>query len=334
VLQTKIGENVQMRFRGWVAFTLIVVHLVQFPLSAEFAPRQELRGDSSFAPSVDPRRPRNTFFPTLLTLALPGLDQMLENQFGSASAYAVVGGIGLGVATAADLKNPWWRSPIDIYGRNDTNRTQMLGLQMYFMAGALSAYHSFRTAVRTNQPSGLYVFISQEESIGTLLSSPLHFKYLTRPTTFMPLLLGTAALALAALAHGADGDRAEPVQYGAADGTFSAALGYGAGVSEEAVFHGWLMPVVMQVSGSPFLSNAITAGLSAAIHVPTRKGFPWQQLALSLYLGWLTQKRDWTIGESIFVHTWWDILAFSSVYAFGDKGLRPAFYLPLVNMRL
>jgi membrane protease YdiL (CAAX protease family) len=113
---------------------------------------------------------------------------------------------------------------------------------------------------------------------------------------------------------------------------FTGAISYGAGVGEEAVFRGFLLPELRQALGSDFWSNAVTAVGFAAAHLGSVDR-PIAQLALGYYWGDLTQRNNWEIAESIFIHTWWDVIAFLTVFQIKDKepassAVRPALHLP------
>ena len=303
---------------------------------------------SVFAVDNEPTRPRSDIFIPLVSFFLPGFDQWWEGQYTAAALYtgAALSGYLYQSATVAanDLvyarevrkqqqaKNGSDQSNNDAgFDQKDVaERKYTLGGLVAQGAGGMSAYHSFRTAVRTRQAHGEYGFLTKEESPLDIFAAPLHFQYLARPTTWIPL---TIALALAGLQV-----RGEPpvgMQHdtlSSADWFFASAFSYNAGTHEEALFRGWIMPVMRDSWGSDFWSNAGQSVLFALAHLGTTS-VPLPQLLLGYHLGYVTQRNAWTLGEGVFIHTWWDVLAFASTYSYklknpGAVNLTPVLWLP------
>ena len=182
--------------------------------------------------------------------------------------------------------------------------------------GGVSAFHSFRSAVSTRKLQGEYTFLDNSESIEDILLAPFKFSFLKRTTTWMPLAIASAFGAL--MLSNSDESLAEQnfkrSEFQPIDGMFASMTSYNAGVWEEAVFRGWLMPVVKEYTGSSLLSNTLVSSLFSLGHLSSENQFPIMQLISGLYLGYLTEKRGWSLSESIFVHTWWDVIIFSAMY--------------------
>ena len=98
------------------------------------------------------------------------------------------------------------------------------------------------------------------------------------------------------------------------DGFHSAGISYMAGVSEEALFRGWLLPRYYKATDSFFVANTLQSSLFAASHLNQTK-VPIFQFALAYYLAWLTERNDWDLEESVFIHAWWDVIALSIQYS-------------------
>jgi membrane protease YdiL (CAAX protease family) len=213
-------------------------------------------------------------------------------------------------------------------------RKTTLGLLLYQGAGGMSAYHTFRTAARTRQEHGQYEFLQADDTPADLLAAPFHFSYLTRVTTIIPLavIAGISALQLSTpLEDDSDYERASFTQ---ADAFFSGAFSYNAGTHEEAVFRGWIMPVMREYWDSDFWSNAAQSVLFAAAHLSTNPQ-PLPQLLLGYHLGYVTQRNHWSLGESVFIHTWWDVMAFVTQYHYKQRApedkkdlIKPILWLP------
>ena len=149
-----------------------------------------------------------------------------------------------------------------------------------------------------------------------LFKSTLEFKYLTRKTTWIPLLIGGAIAGLRLSTPPATYNERSP--FTSADALFTSAFSANAGTHEEAMFRGWLMPVLREYTGSDMWSNIGQGVLFAAAHLGT-VSTPLPQLLLGLHLGNLTQDNGWEMGEAVFIHTWWDIIAFWTQFQYNSK---------------
>ncbi len=259
----------------------------------------KLQAESPYTLLKEPEKKRNYFFPAFFSLLLPGLDQWIEEQYKYAQIYSGVGVGGLLWATSSTSHTLWrnWVSDkdtrLEIYS---------LGLEAYQAVGAASLYHSFRSAVKTQQPYGKFTFLEIEESPKDLFLAPFQFSHLEYWTSYVPLSLG---LALSGLVIAAEKDK----QLYGSELLFSFSKSYTAGTSEEMVFRGWMLPMFYQLYGSFFWSNVSTSLLFAAAHYPNVR-VPWPQFILGYHFAYVSKKRNWTLSESIFIHSWWDILLF------------------------
>jgi membrane protease YdiL (CAAX protease family) len=286
----------------------------------------------------EPDRPRWVLLPSLASFVLPGFDQWTEGQDSYGMAYTGAGLAGIAYARhhsvklREETKGQSKGEDRDGFGQpSERQRRALWGAQIYQLAGSLSSYHAYRTAIWTHKPLGKYSFICRQESMQEIVSAPFRFDFLTRSTTLWPLGIG---LALALLSQSAIDlePTIERDPLTTSDAFFTGAISYGAGVGEEAVFRGFLMPELRQALGSDFWSNALTAVGFAAAHLGSVDR-PIAQLALGYYWGDLTQRNNWEISESIFIHTWWDVIAFLTVFQIKDKepaaaDERPALHLP------
>jgi membrane protease YdiL (CAAX protease family) len=104
---------------------------------------------------------------------------------------------------------------------------------------------------------------------------------------------------------------------------------YQAGLSEEALFRGWIYPLLHQATGErTWLSNSGQSLLFSAAHLGTNS-FPWPQLLLGYYFGWMTSSNHWSIGQATFLHTWWDVIAFSAAFISDSGSASFRFQFPL-----
>ena len=285
---------------------------------------------SDLPPSYRPHSPfrlvqykstkRGYFFPPLASFVLPGLDQWVEDQRLRALFYTGSALIGYGAwrhgmdereALNVSLYEPIYPTNL---GKGDAHT--LLGGLLSRGAGRLSAYHSFRTAVRSQRGYGNFTFLTVEERLEDLLLARFKFSYLARPATWIPL-----ALAFPVLAVAVRGQEFLPTFSGT---LVSGLVSYHAGPTEEAMFRGWILPTVGHWTDSNLAATLVDSSLFALAHVNERNKLPVPQLIGGLYLGWLTQNNQCSISEGIFVHAWWDVIVMGGLMAFANSIRQPS----------
>lgn len=279
----------------------------------------------------EPERPRGYLLGPTLSLILPGLDQWYEGQNTPASLYSGMALSGLFVRASAIQRLGHEPVGVTLENRNDDVRAMLLGSQMYSAAGSFSAYSSFRSAVRSRRSLNEFTFLTEEETTDEILAAPFQFSLLKRSTTVFPLLLAIGVIGADLTSQGQRPFTQN--SYNGNDFAYGSAFSYLAGTHEEALFRGWMMPVLRESWGSDFWSNFTTSALFAAAHISSDLPVPWPQFLLGYYMGYLTQKNNWTLQESIFVHAWWDVIVFAGIYLDKSREQRPEawLHLPLVS---
>lgn len=284
----------------------------------------ENRPYSFFTPKTNPTKPRNYLISPLVSLFLPGFDQWWEGQYLYAGIYstAAIGGHLYSDSfveeyrqkiNSAEYKNLPQEEKDNELSQGDLERKIQMGRQVAFAAGSFSAYHSFRTSVQSLQPYGKFQFLKKEETPGELAMAPFKFGYLKRWTTFVPLgIIGALYVATVNQKFKPD-DEYRKDKLSNADVGYSLGTSYLAGTHEEALFRGYVMPVFRQWTASDLWSNTIQSVIFALAHLNT-VSVPVAQLGLGFHLGWVTQRNEWTLSESIFIHTWWDVIALMAAY--------------------
>ena len=186
----------------------------------------------------------------------------------------------------------------------------------------MSAFHAFRTRVETLKSQGHYTFLPKEKPTD-LLTAPFAFEEALKPTTFIPLALLGILAAVDLKGQGI---------FNFGDAAFTAGVSYNAGVGEEALFRGYMMPVLYEWWDHRFLANSAQALVFGAAHLSPSNPAPVFQALGGYYLGWLTHRRNgWTLKQAIFLHTWWDVIAIGYAIA-KDKGqARMPRTIPLLN---
>lgn len=257
----------------------------------------------SVEPRFAPERPRNYWLAPIASFVLPGLGQYIEQQWEPGLIYTGTAVLGMTMATVAAKRiKEDQLGKLDYDEYDGLQRQYTYGTQLYMFAGEMSAFHSFRTAVKSRKPNGEFAFITNDEDPSDLLTAPFEFSFITRPTTYGPLLAG---LALVLVSYDPD----PHADFDGGDAAFTAGVSYNAGVGEEAFFRGYLMPVMREKWNSNVWSNATQSVIFGAAHYSERNRFPIFQAAMGYYFGWVTQRNGWSLRESIFIHAWWDVLA-------------------------
>ncbi|MFW5947815.1 MAG: CPBP family intramembrane glutamic endopeptidase [Gemmatimonadota bacterium] len=250
-------------------------------------------------PAAPGARWGSEFVIPLASTMVPGLGQYIDGAYLAGAAYtgAFVAGVALGPEIAngdVDTGDPWPRAARDQAGYQVVHSA--------FTAQLLSGWDAFQRAVPALQRDGKYDFLTTRENVGDLLTAPFDMEFLGRPTTWAYLAY-TGVVTGIVLAHRESGTEYEPFR--PHDAGFAGALSYNAGVGEEALFRGWLLPMLHQKTGQRFwLANGIQASLFGRAHGANGTLF---HVLSGLYKGWVTQRNDWSIRESIFHHFWYDV---------------------------
>jgi len=287
--------------------------------------------DSWFTPPTDRNESRSDLLVPAVSFILPGFGQFINGEYLSGSVYTglAVGSILYSNATtrANDLGRAklFTEKRAETYGlkleevqdqKDIASRKIMLGGLIYQGAGGFSAYQAFRLAVTTRKAAGEYEFLGRGETPMDILKATVDFKYLKRTSTWVPLLIGGALAGLRLSLP--PGETSERSPFTTADAFFTSTFSANAGTHEEAMFRGWIMPVLREYTGSDGWSNVGQGVLFALAHLST-VSTPLPQLLLGLHLGNVTQRNGWEMGEAVFIHTWWDIIAFWTQFQYNSK---------------
>lgn len=273
------------------------------------------------------KRRDSVFWLPVLSYFAPGALQYMNGQIGAGLVYSGIGVTGLATAlgAASEVNNRINNNEDlnDFDSRDSAVRRYVWGMKTYDLAGSLSLYHGFRTALQFRQKEGEFEFLPKEaETSDELMLAPFNFSNLSRLTTIIPLALGVGLMAYS----GANDDY-DTRNLTAGDIAFSGGISYNAGVGEEAMFRGWMFPLFVESFGSSFWGNMAQSTIFAAAHLSSDNRFPMPQFLAGYYFAWLSQRNNWTLQESIFIHTWWDVIVFTASFTQGDK--KASIYVPL-----
>jgi len=179
----------------------------------------------------------------MVSFIIPGAGQWMRGQVLSGTLYSGVALAGLSYAehSGTEIGHQKKIDDTEISQKGFAQRKYMLGLQTYQASGGMSLYHTFRSAVWQRQKFGQYAFLTRSETPLELMKAPIEFQYLTRPTTYIPLAIGGMASWYLA-SHPPKGYTKSRLRR--EDPMFATAFSFNAGTHEEAMFRGWLMPVM------------------------------------------------------------------------------------------
>ena len=259
--------------------------------------------------------PKSDIVMPAVSLILPGLDQWIEGDYGAAAAYS---GIWLGGGLLASEANRSMKDrgldPNDKTGfsaRDGDVRRLMLGNQLAMAAGSFSTLHAFRNAADSRRELGQYSFLGEKVTVPDLALAPFRFEYLGRPTTYIPLGIISA---LALVSVNTKSEKYENVAIKPVDTAFAGSFAYLAGTNEEALFRGWMMPVLREYVAGDIGANILQSLVFALAH-RSQVEVPITQLLLGYHWGYVTQRNGWFLGEAAFTHAWWDVVAFLAIYS-------------------
>ncbi|HUF76419.1 MAG TPA: CPBP family intramembrane glutamic endopeptidase [Longimicrobiales bacterium] len=257
---------------------------------------------------VEQPRGGSEFWIPFGSIVVPGLGQYIHGDVWPGLAYTgtALGGYALSGQGNATLSAP----------RDAEDQLAFEGLHLAATAGMLSAWDAFQRALPAQRGAGKYGFFAADEDLGDLLTAPLDFRFLGRWTTLADLAF-TAAVTTWVLTEGPDDRTFRPYRWH--DAAFGTSLSLNAAVGEEALFRGWLLPMLTQkLGGSFWLANFIQAGLFGIGH-PQAEEFAVVIGAGALYSGWQTRRNDWSIREVIFQHFWYDVAVVTATLLRDDR---------------
>lgn len=271
---------------------------------------------------------RSIIFAPLLNAIIPGYTQLVDGESGKASIFfgAYLAGIFADSTARRNIKEFNESDSKRYHWYRDNQRVEGISNALVKQASLVSLYDGFLTRVTDYQSDGQYLFLPKDQNLESIHKAPFNFQYMKRATTWVPFLL--------AIGLGVSGFKESPspnkFDMRPIDGLASTYQSYSAGVSEEAFFRGWMQPVLYENTQSYWLSNTVQAVIFGYAHGPE----PYFQLAFGFYTGWLVPENGWDMAESIFIHTWWDLILMTASYA-RTRSLTKDFniQLPLINAR-
>lgn len=269
-------------------------------------------------------RPGSEFRIPVGSVLLPGLGQYLQGAPLAGLGYTAAAATGAAVGLATDAGAP----EATDFPRDGRSQLAYEAFHVMQTAGFLSAWDAFHRAVPALQQEGKYTFLPPRESLGDLLTAPFDPEFLARPTTWIHLAY-TGLVTSLVLSGREPGVAYEPFRLH--DAAFVTSLSLNAGVSEEALFRGWLLPLLHQNLGQRFwLANTLQGSIFGLLHVAGAREFALAISAWAIYEGWLTRRNEWSVRESIFHHVWYDV-AVGAATLLADERARIQITFPTIR---
>ena len=278
------------------------------------------RGEGAGAPADSVTMPEITgagrfgheFALPIGSLFIPGLGQWGNGDANAGLAFFGAAVLGLAVAVAnydADVSS-------DRLPRDRDAQALELGFLLSGAAGALSGYDGFRRSLPKLKAGGHYEFLDKTTPTSATFVAPLKFGFLKNRRTWLALTIPLALVAALAIDQAGE----DTLPFHVHDAVYAGGVSYGAGITEEAFFRGYLFPVFNELWGERvWLANSTQALLFGLAHLPS-VSVPIAQTLAGFYWGWIVQKSDWDFQETIFQHFWWDAILLTGVLLLDDGG--------------
>lgn len=244
----------------------------------------DLAGQVDSTVVVQPKAPPGAEFRLpFASLLAPGTGQYRYGKVeaGVAFSTAALGGVGLYLSGDREVIES------DFLSRHAKGQQAIAGLLLANWGGYLSAYDAFRRALPRLEAEGKYGFLTNHEPLSRVLSAPFEWRFLGHWTTWVHLAYIAGIAGLVTAKGTAPGKVYEPFKF--RDGAFIAAIGFMPATGEEALFRGWLYPVLYQRFRHRFwLANSVQASIFGAAHLPQAGAFASAISLWAFYEGWLT----------------------------------------------
>lgn len=265
----------------------------------------------------EPFPQKNPFTAACLSALFPGLGHLYLGD--NKTAATLMGSMGVGIAA---------------YPMADSTFALPICLQT---VSSYSIYAAYRDARSFNQ-GVTYRYKMPTDSFADLSYASFNYKILKKPEVWGGLL-GFVAVAtgVSYLAYGDTEAKVASVN----EETFSPLIAFPVGISEEALFRGFIQSSLLE-SWGPATSITVSSLLFGAAHIPNALLLPeedrnrYYSVSLPLitgfgaYFGWLTYKNH-SLKESVALHSWYDftIFALGAVANQAAATGRPGFALAL-----
>lgn len=156
---------------------------------------------------------------------------------------------------------------------------------------------------------------TKKASLGTLAASPFQWEYLSRPTTYVPLILIAAASSQEKFTYQSvdSTSKGEMAMQAVAVNTMTA-------VGEEAFFRGYMNHELSYQLGENWAIGLSSVGFGLAHNGEGDQADQLTAAAIGGYLAWLHQSNHYQMGENIALHYWINMISDLAAISRGKKG--------------
>ncbi len=245
------------------------------------------------------------------SLIVPGLGQAANGDWAEGGAHFGVALVLLNqyevLLNHDDYIKPGDRTDVDRNIR--TNRTTF-DAELYGTAltdlSFYSAFGAYRDARQQIGNRG-YATPAPQESLAQAAYAPFQWEYLSRPTTWVPVLIALYGAVTPPDANSYVYKPEGPLTRDEMGAGFAAQFEMVA-VGEEAFFRGVLNNGLSDSLGETWGLAGSSAAFGLAHAGVGAQASGLEAGVFGLYLGWLQQRNDYDIREGIAIHFWWDFL--------------------------
>lgn len=260
------------------------------------------------------------FWKGMASAILPGSGQAMAGDYGEGLAHFGVFGVSLyGALRQRDRddfldEDARYDEDEDREVINKTTLRYDYAARLAFDTALYSSYAAYRDARQRNNAG--YRTPLPRESLADLARAPFSLRYLSRATTFVPLLIQAAAVLAAD--DGYRIDRAPDVSEGDLH-LYNLVANEMTAVGEEAFFRGFINNEFSERYGNRWglAISSVIFGLGHTGEGQTANAV--QATAAGLYLGWLHQRNGFEAGEGVALHYWINVLAGLSAIREGGR---------------
>ena len=246
----------------------------------------------------------------IASLIVPGTGQLANGDSGEAAAYFGIFAVSVGAALHYRKQDDFLDENQRFDEANDRefiNHTTLrydYAIRLATDTALYSSYAAYRDA-RTRDNSR-YRMSPPRESLSDLAASPFTWRYLSRPTTFIPLAI--QAIGVFSKGNHYRIDRATDVRANDLY-AFNFVVNEMTAVGEEAMFRGFMNNEFSDRYGNRagLLISSLIFGLSHNGSGQTADAL--EATAAGLYLGWLHQRNGFEAAEGAALHYWINVLA-------------------------
>lgn len=268
--------------------------------------------------------------PTVAALAsaiVPGLGQASNGDYEDAAAHFGIFALSLSTALYYERKPDFLSDDVrydDAGNREYINQTTLrrdFALRLATDTALYSSFAAYRDARQRDEQrrdQRAYRTPAPKESISDLALAPFSWEFLSRPTTFIPLLFQAWAVSRSkngyGIYRGHDVSAQDLHIYNATANEFTA-------VGEEGFFRGFVNNEFSDRWGDGW-GLAWSSLLFGVAHTGQGQTADAVQASIAgAYLGWMQQRNGFEIGEGVALHYWINVLA--GIAAIRNGGTAP-----------